>query len=230
MILARPFLLLASSLLLSISSVEAVWPKPALMTQGNSTLLVDTSNLEIQLPQSASEDLKAAVLRTQQAIRKDSMRPLIVGRGSDKVAERLKSPHTLKKLKIVIEDDDSSSKERRGLVIGQTNYDLSEMIIKRETDSIRSESLKKVQDKDESYSINLPENGQDATITAKNALGAFRGLTTFEQLLWALNKDDVKMKYIEAPVSIVDKPSFPYRGLSEFWKGLLPSFEHRPHD
>jgi len=208
--LSRPFLALATTLLVSISSVEAVWPKPSLMTQGNSTLLVDSSTFEIQLPSSAPQDLKDAASRSQQHIRKDSMRPLIVGRGADQVESRMKSKNYLKKVEVVLGD---SENDKRGLVIGQTNYDISSLL-KRDVSSIREDTLKKLEDLEEAYEIDISEDGK-GTIRAKSSLGAFRALSTLEQLFYSMDKKDSNMKYIEAPVKINDEPHFPYRGLSE---------------
>ncbi|KAK4684350.1 hexosaminidase, partial [Tremellales sp. Uapishka_1] len=73
----------------------------------------------------------------------------------------------------------------------------------------------------EGYSLNVPVSGA-GTLSSDSALGLFRGLTTFEQLFYAVpttvtsrqKTSASSLIYIpNAPVSITDKPQFGWRGL-----------------
>ncbi|ORY00077.1 hypothetical protein K493DRAFT_406015 [Basidiobolus meristosporus CBS 931.73] len=67
-------------------------------------------------------------------------------------------------------------------------------------------------DTDESYTLNVPAKGGQATITAKSVYGALRGLESFSQLVsWTEETDQFRIPL--APVSITDKPVFPHRGV-----------------
>ena len=65
---------------------------------------------------------------------------------------------------------------------------------------------------DESYTLEIPEDGSEAIITAANAFGAMHGLETFSQLV---EFDAETMTYVirNAPWSIKDEPRFPHRGI-----------------
>lgn len=63
---------------------------------------------------------------------------------------------------------------------------------------------------DESYTMDI-ESGSDAVeISAKTVYGALHALTTLQQIIISNGKDGL---LIEQPVSIVDKPLFPVRGI-----------------
>ncbi|ORY00073.1 hypothetical protein K493DRAFT_299059 [Basidiobolus meristosporus CBS 931.73] len=67
-------------------------------------------------------------------------------------------------------------------------------------------------DTDESYTLNVPAKGGQATITAKSVYGALRGLESFSQLVsWTEETDQFRIPF--APVSITDKPAFAHRGV-----------------
>ncbi|ORY00072.1 hypothetical protein K493DRAFT_279099 [Basidiobolus meristosporus CBS 931.73] len=67
-------------------------------------------------------------------------------------------------------------------------------------------------DTDESYTLNVPAKGGQATITAKSVYGALRGLESFSQLVsWTEETNQFRIPL--APVSITDKPVFPHRGV-----------------
>ena len=52
--------------------------------------------------------------------------------------------------------------------------------------SVASEMQKKAQSRRESYQLEVPADGSFARLTAESSLGAFRGLTTFEQLFYGI--------------------------------------------
>ncbi len=57
----------------------------------------------------------------------------------------------------------------------------------------------------DSYTLSVPANGRDATVTANSTLGLFRGLTTFSQLWY----DWEGITYTpEAPLNIIDAPVY----------------------
>jgi hexosaminidase len=67
-------------------------------------------------------------------------------------------------------------------------------------------------DTDESYTLNIPAEGGDATLEAATIYGALRGLETFSQLV--LFDFDARLYSIDhLPWSIDDAPRFPHRGL-----------------
>jgi hypothetical protein len=65
---------------------------------------------------------------------------------------------------------------------------------------------------DESYTLDVPQQGGEARITAKTIWGALYGMETFSQLV---DFDFDKQSYTidQAPWSIDDAPRFPHRGL-----------------
>lgn len=72
---------------------------------------------------------------------------------------------------------------------------------------------------DEAYTLFVPLTGA-AILSANSSLGILRGLTTLEQLVYALPSAAKGAapgaKYIwDTPIHIEDRPAFPYRGLSE---------------
>ena len=67
-------------------------------------------------------------------------------------------------------------------------------------------------DGDESYSINISESGF-GEIKSNSTLGTIRALQTFEQLFYA-HSDRIRVYTPLAPISIVDSPMWPHRGLN----------------
>lgn len=65
---------------------------------------------------------------------------------------------------------------------------------------------------DESYSITISEAGV-AEIKSNSTLGTIRALKTFEQLFYA-HTENLRVYTPLAPVSIVDSPKWPHRGLN----------------
>lgn len=72
---------------------------------------------------------------------------------------------------------------------------------------ISAQAVLPLEDRDESYSLTITAEGR-GSIAACNALGLFRGLTTFEQLVYTFPGAG-KVKYIRnAPIVIQDSPAF----------------------
>lgn len=65
---------------------------------------------------------------------------------------------------------------------------------------------------DESYTLEIPEDGSDITITAANAFGAMHGLETLSQLI-VFDPDTLTYVIKNAPWVINDAPRFPHRGI-----------------
>ncbi|KIR82856.1 hexosaminidase [Cryptococcus gattii E566] len=89
---------------------------------------------------------------------------------------------------------------------------------------IHSETIAPVEERAEleAYKLDLPLKGK-AIITSRGALGAFRGLTTFEGLFYSLETEVQGSKRVHAPFApyhIEDKPSFGWRAV------LLDSSRH----
>uniref|UniRef100_A0A0D9X0P2 Beta-hexosaminidase n=1 Tax=Leersia perrieri TaxID=77586 RepID=A0A0D9X0P2_9ORYZ len=70
---------------------------------------------------------------------------------------------------------------------------------------------------DESYSLEIPPTGGEATLTAATAWGAMRGLETFSQLTWwghaAGYRRAALQLVVAAGVRVYDRPLYPHRGL-----------------
>lgn len=95
----------------------------------------------------------------------------------------------------------------------------------RELVDISAESVKPLGTRDETYQLDISNDA--ANIQACSALGLFRGLTTFEQLVFTLppaaasaskrrkrQAEEERVHFIQnAPLSISDSPAFPWRGI-----------------
>ncbi|QRW20165.1 beta-hexosaminidase [Rhizoctonia solani] len=75
--------------LLSVNPTYALWPRPAQLSTGTTTLRLSPS-FDIKLPDGAPSDLKDAVDRAKAELKGDKLERLVVGRGSGD-ASRIKS-------------------------------------------------------------------------------------------------------------------------------------------
>lgn len=165
-------------------TANALWPHPASVHSGHQSLRVDAARLTVHLPPTAPGDLQNASRRIQSEIHASHMLALVVGRGQQQAAHIHTAP------------------ELRDIHVHLPNT----------SQSLLSELTLLPHKYDESYNLTVPADGTPATLAANTALGALRGLTTFQQLIFAL--PDASAKYIShAPFAIQDKPAFPYRGL-----------------
>ncbi|GAQ81841.1 beta-hexosaminidase [Klebsormidium nitens] len=77
---------------------------------------------------------------------------------------------------------------------------------------------------DESYTLDVPKNGDPAIIKAETVFGALRGLETFSQLCF-YDFSTKKVRLEHAPWSVKDAPRFPHRGLlidtSRHWQPVI---------
>lgn len=98
---------------------------------------------------SPPSDLTEAVQRAQTYIQTDKLQRLVVGRGASDAQSIAKAPQLSK------------------LTLSLTG--------KRPTQSISAEAVLALEDRSESYSLTVPADGSDATLTADSSLGLFRG-------------------------------------------------------
>jgi hexosaminidase len=180
----------AGLLLLLASQACAIWPQPTTVHSGKTVLAVSNA-LSVETSKvnrlSRLPDLRAAILETLSRIRKDKLQILELDRGLHYSA-RVKSAPSVQRLFLLP----------------------SKACTKTFTD-ISAQITLPLEDRDESYSLTVSARGI-ATLSACNALGMFRGLHTFEQLIYTLPTSG--LRYIpNAPISIHDSPAFAYRGV-----------------
>ncbi|KAK0464781.1 beta-hexosaminidase [Desarmillaria tabescens] len=171
-------------LLFAALRVSALWPLPQSLSTGSTHLRLSPSfDIALSGIDSPPADLTDAISRTKQYLYNDKLQRLVVGRGAND-AGVIASAASLERLTLVFQG--------------------------REVASISKEAVAELGTRMESYTLAIPADGSDATVTANSTLGLFRGLTTFSQL-WYDWEDRVYTP--EAPVDIVDAPAYPYRGL-----------------
>ncbi|KZW01509.1 glycoside hydrolase family 20 protein [Exidia glandulosa HHB12029] len=164
-------------------SAVSLWPVPASLTTG-STILRLAPDFTIALSVSnAPRDLVDAVIRTESHIWNDKHRLMVVDRGASHSAAIAKAP-----------------------LLPQLNVQL---VVRQPVLSIAEETSKEMEKRSEEYTLTVPADGRAALLVANSTLGLLRGLTTFEQLWYTLGPD---IYTPSAPVTIHDKPAFPYRG------------------
>jgi hexosaminidase len=186
-------------------------PLPNHSTVGNTvTCLAD--NFKVTFKGKAPKDLRAASTRAVANLRDSKMRYLSTSYGGEFFPNGAKCEHKIKELQITIND----------------------------ASDIAAHAVKPVETRQaaESYKLSIPTDGV-AVVTAETALGAFRGLTSFENLFYKIGADgDLAVQegaasrmlallstrhgggakrdiaYAPfAPYEIVDKPHFGWRSI-----------------
>ncbi|KAG8857991.1 N-acetyl-glucosamine-6-phosphate deacetylase [Tulasnella sp. 330] len=181
--------LFAITSLAIVPSALALWPNPTSLSTG-STYLKLSSSFSISFTSGAApSDLSAAIARTEGQLKNDQLQRLVVGRGAVDAAH-LGSAKSLNSLTLSITPG--------VLVKGAQPL------------SIMQNTILEASQRNESYSLNVPADGSPATLVANNALGLFRGLTTFTQLFYVSGST---IYTYAAPVAIKDQPAFPIRGI-----------------
>lgn len=176
-------ILTAVTALLAISPTAlALWPQPRDIKTGTTPLRLSQSFAIKINTQNTPKDLLEAVVRTREYLHKDKLRILVPDRGAS-----LKSSVANAK------------------ALGCLNLVLTSRTVR----SISEEAIAPIGTRDEGYTLNVPSDGSDATLTASSSLGIFRGLTTFSQLWYEL---DGTTYTTQAPIAITDSPAYPYRG------------------
>ncbi|EIW52416.1 N-acetylhexosaminidase [Trametes versicolor FP-101664 SS1] len=165
------------------SPASALWPQPQSLQTGSSTLRLAPGFQITIAGRGVPGDLLAAAGRTKQYLTSDKLGRLVVGRGADDL-HTFAAAKTLSRLTLSLEKGASFA-------------------------SITSEAQKAPEERDEAYHLVVPADGSGASITANSTLGLFRGLATFGQLWY---EHDNTVYTISAPVTIADKPAYPYRG------------------
>lgn len=168
-----------SLLLFAASHVTALWPIPQSITTGSTQLQLSPSfDITVSGIKSPPSDLKDAISRTKHYLTNDKLQRLVEGRGASD-AQAIKGASHLAKLNLVFQGKNASS--------------------------ISEEAVAELESRVDSYTLSVPANGRDATVTANSTLGLFRGLTTFSQLWY----DWEGITYTpEAPLDIVDAPVY----------------------
>lgn len=169
------------SAFLLIVTALAVWPRPQNMTIGmtplrlSSDFSIRTSGIR-QVPQ----DLSDAIHRSSNYLKADKLGALVPDRGASS-ARKVSSAHSLQSLILSLESG-----------LGQLQ-------------SISDGAIAGLGVTDETYTLEIPVNGENATLTARSALGLFRGLKTFEQLWFYI---DGTTYTLQAPIQIQDAPAY----------------------
>lgn len=169
------------ALFLSLSPAFALWPLPRQISKGTSALKLSPSfNIKISGIKNAPKDLSDAVARSSNYLRNDKLQALVVDRGASS-AQRVASAKALKTLTLSLT---SSAKTVK---------------------SIAEEAIVPLDSRVEGYTLIIPADGSDATLTANSTLGLFRGLATFEQVWYEWSGNSYTL---EAPFNIVDSPAY----------------------
>jgi hypothetical protein len=176
----KMLLTVAQLVLLYTLSASALWPIPRSLSTGTSPLKL-SSSFRIHVASVYPSDVHDAAKRTQYLLFHDHLARLVPDRGrSDENV--LKHAPVLQGLKLVL---DSEAKETKG---------------------IAAETIRPLEERDEAYTLTVPIHGE-ATITAKSALGLWRGLTTFSQI-WYTHQGTGAVYTLEAPVTIADEAAY----------------------
>ncbi|KAI0265648.1 N-acetylhexosaminidase [Gloeopeniophorella convolvens] len=158
---------------------QALWPQPRALQTGSSALRLSPSfSIHISLD-NAPSDLQSAVTRTESFLKNDKLERLVVGRAAADTAA-IADARTLSSLSVSLS--------------GHTSVK-----------SITAEAQASLTSRDEAYELNIPSNGQAATLTANSTLGLLRGLTTFQQMWYW---DDGTIYTLNTPVNVQDSPAF----------------------
>ena len=167
--------------------VWSLWPIPTTLQTGKTGLTLSPSfNFDVAVP-NPPVDLLQAVNETQFYLENDKLGRLVVGRGADD-SSAIGGAKSLRSLKLSLTEG-------------------------AEVQSISFESVKPLGTRSEEYTLTIPEDGSEATLTANSTLGLYRGLTTFGQLWYYYSGVTYTLV---APINIVDVPA--YVSISFFWK------------
>jgi len=172
-------LLLLVTLCISSTRVWSLWPIPTALQTGQTGLTLSPSfNFDVAVP-NPPVDLLQAVIETQFYLENDKLGRLVVGRGAND-SSAVDGAKSLQSLKLSLTEG-------------------------AEVQSISFESVKPLETRSEEYTLTIPEDGSEATLTANSTLGLYRGLTTFSQLWYYYNGVTYT---IIAPINIVDAPAY----------------------
>lgn len=132
-----------------IHTASCLWPMPSNLNAGSSFLRLSPKFTIVTDIHNEPSDLTQAVQRAEQYIQQDKLQRLVVGRGANDAQSIAKAP------------------ELSQLTLSLTG--------KRPIQSISAEAVLSLEDRSESYSLTVPADGSDATLTADSTLGLLRG-------------------------------------------------------
>lgn len=137
------FARLSAFICLLATPALALWPLPTLLETGNTTLTL-SQNFTIELVDvEAPVDLVAAIERTKLHLASDKLQRLVVDRGASD-AESVAVAPQLSSLKLSLTG---------------------------EVTTISEETIKPLEDRVEGYTLQIPDDGGEAVITANTTLG-----------------------------------------------------------
>lgn len=184
-----------------ISTTSALWPIPRVLSAGSSPLtLSDAFSIEIAFELAAPQDFKDAVTRTKDYIDNDKLGRLVPGRGPGNIS--LNDAPCLQKLLVYLSSNETEL-GGSGLSFGFPTL--------RYVEPISQVTRLPVEERDESYVLDVPSDGSDAMLVANTTLGLLRGLTTFSQI-WYYHEGQAYT--VEAPFRIVDEPYYVRGGIA----------------
>ena len=181
--------LVATSL---VPGVNCLWPRPASLTTGNQARAV-SPDFVISIPKSLDHDneLQQACQRALGRIYDLALKPYVPDRGLSFEDEVRKST-PLSKLNVEINgpagfDIKWDKKDVFESVIEFNKDEQIRLLKRKEGDqTISSLILEPLEKLDESYELTVLDGNGVATLKARNALGALRGLATFTQMVYDL--------------------------------------------
>jgi len=172
-------LLVFATLCVAPTRVWSLWPIPTALQTGQTGLTLSPSfSFDVIVPNPPA-DLLQAVNETQFYLENDKLGHLVVGRGADD-SSAIDGAKSLQSLQLSLTEG-------------------------AEVQSISFESVKPLEIRSEEYTLTIPEDGSEATLTANSTLGLYRGLTTFGQLWYYYSGVTYTLV---APINIVDVPAY----------------------
>lgn len=178
--LVMQFLSLFSAFLLFTPAL-AIWPRPQNMTTGTTPLRLSSGfSIRTSGINHVPQDLLDAIRHSSDYLKTDKLGLLVPDRGASS-ARTASSARSLQSLILRLESDDGQSQ------------------------SISDGAIAGLGVIDETYTLEIPVNGENAMLTARSALGLFRGLKTFEQLWFHVNDTTYTL---QAPIQIQDAPAY----------------------
>lgn len=201
-------------LLVVFTPVNALWPIPRTLSTGTAALTIaDGFSIDIHGIEHAPSDLKNAVSRTRHYIQEDKLGRLVVGRGPGQGVSLGDAPRLSKLVLRLVDTNQTAATVNLLLNYDYAAPDTKQLLgIKAQTrvPSISEITALPVEQRDESYRLDIPSDGSDAVLVANTTLGLLRGLTTFSQI-WYQHGEWTYT--VEAPFKIIDEPYYKWRGL-----------------
>ena len=178
---------------------HALWPQPHLLSSGQSALrLAPSFTITVAVP-NAPADLLAAVERTRLRLATDQLARLDPTRGAADLPA-VSSANALPALVLRLEGDGAPELPVR---------------------PIAEEARAPIGTRKESYSLGVPDDGNQAVLSALTTLGLFRGLNTFAQLWYSadggVDGGGETVYMLTAPVMIRDRPAYVRSFVRCFW-------------